>query len=245
MLGGIEAGGTKFVCAVGTEDGTIIDRIEIPTAMPDETIEKVIQYFRQFSLQAIGIGSFGPVDLDVNSKTYGTITATPKPGWRHYPFLKTIKEEMNIPVGFSTDVNAAALGESLFGAAKDFDSCLYITVGTGIGAGAIIEGRLLQGLSHPEMGHIYIRRHPDDTYQGKCPYHKDCFEGLASGPAIESRWGKRPQIYHMLMRSGNLKDITLRRRWHNISSSWHQKNDSWRRRHESESAVPLYISICT
>ncbi|PRP49732.1 fructokinase [Bacillus halotolerans] len=191
MLGGIEAGGTKFVCAVGTEDGTIIDRIEIPTAMPDETIEKVIQYFRQFSLQAIGIGSFGPVDLDVNSKTYGTITATPKPGWRHYPFLKTIKEEMNIPVGFSTDVNAAALGESLFGAAKDFDSCLYITVGTGIGAGAIIEGRLLQGLSHPEMGHIYIRRHPDDTYQGKCPYHKDCFEGLASGPAIESRWGKK------------------------------------------------------
>ncbi|MCY9186458.1 MULTISPECIES: ROK family protein [Bacillus] len=191
MLGGIEAGGTKFVCAVGTEDGTIIDRIEIPTAMPDETIEKVIQYFRQFSLQAIGIGSFGPVDLDVNSKTYGTITATPKPGWRHYPFLKTIKEEMNIPVGFSTDVNAAALSESLFGAAKDFDSCLYITVGTGIGAGAIIEGRLLQGLSHPEMGHIYIRRHPDDTYQGKCPYHKDCFEGLASGPAIESRWGKK------------------------------------------------------
>ncbi|PRP54186.1 ROK family protein [Bacillus halotolerans] len=191
MLGGIEAGGTKFVCAVGTEDGTIIDRIEIPTAVPDETIEKVIQYFRQFSLQAIGIGSFGPVDTDVNSKTYGTITATPKPGWRHYPFLKTIKEEMNIPAGFSTDVNAAALGESLFGAAKDFDSCLYITVGTGIGAGAIIEGRLLQGLSHPEMGHIYIRRHPDDTYQGKCPYHKDCFEGLASGPAIEARWGKK------------------------------------------------------
>lgn len=191
MLGGIEAGGTKFVCAVGTEDGTIIDRIEIPTAMPDETIEKVIQYFRQFSLQAIGIGSFGPVDTDVNSKIYGTITATPKPGWRHYPLLKTIKEEMNIPAGFSTDVNAAALGESLFGAAKDFDSCLYITVGTGIGAGAIIEGRLLQGLSHPEMGHIYIRRHPDDTYRGKCPYHKDCFEGLASGPAIESRWGKK------------------------------------------------------
>ncbi|MEC1756045.1 ROK family protein [Bacillus mojavensis] len=191
MLGGIEAGGTKFVCAVGTEDGTIIDRMELPTAMPDETIEKVIQYFRQFSLQAIGIGSFGPVDIDVNSKTYGTITATPKPGWRHYPFLKTIKEEMNIPVGFSTDVNAAALGESLFGAAKDLDSCLYITIGTGIGAGAVIEGRLLQGLSHPEMGHIYIRRHPDDTYQGKCPYHKDCFEGLASGPAIEARWGNK------------------------------------------------------
>ncbi|QIW78893.1 ROK family protein [Bacillus tequilensis] len=191
MLGGIEAGGTKFVCAVGKEDGTIIDRIEIPTTMPEETIEKVIQYFHQFSLQAIGIGSFGPVDTDKTSRTYGTIMATPKAGWRHFPFLQTIKNKMKIPVGFSTDVNAAALGEFLFGGAQDLDSCLYITIGTGIGAGAIVEGRLLQGLSHPEMGHIYIRRHPDDTYQGKCPYHKDCFEGLASGPAIEARWGKK------------------------------------------------------
>ncbi|NTU28399.1 ROK family protein [Bacillus tequilensis] len=191
MLGGIEAGGTKFVCAVGKEDGTIIDRIEIPTTMPEETIEKVIQYFHQFSLQAIGIGSFGPVDTDKTSRTYGTIRATPKADWRHFPILQTIKNKLKIPVGFSTDVNAAALGEFHFGGAKDLDSCLYITIGTGIGAGAIVEGRLLQGLSHPEMGHIYIRRHPDDTYQGKCPYHKDCFEGLASGPAIEARWGKK------------------------------------------------------
>lgn len=193
MLGGIEAGGTKFICAVGKE------RVEIPTTMPDETIEKVIQYFRQFSLQAIGIGSFGPVDTDKTSKTYGTIMATPKDGWRHYPFLQTVKNEMKIPVGFHTDVNAAALGEFLFGEAKGLDSCLYITIGTGIGAGAIVEGRLLQGLSHPEMGHIYIRRHPDDVYQGKCPYHKDCFEGLASGPAIEARWGKK---------AADLSDIT-------------------------------------
>lgn len=191
MLGGIEAGGTKFVCAVGKQDGTIIDRVEFPTTMPDETIEKVIRYFRQFSLQAIGIGSFGPVNNDKTSKTYGTITATPKAGWGHYPFLQTVKNEMKIPVGFSTDVNAAALGEFLFGEARDLNSCLYITIGTGIGAGAIVEGKLLQGLSHPEMGHIYIRRHPDDIYQGKCPYHKDCFEGLASGPAIEARWGKK------------------------------------------------------
>lgn len=188
MLGGIEAGGTKFVCAVGKLDGTIIDRIEFPTTTPDETIEKVIRYFRQFSLQAIGIGSFGPVNNDKTSKTYGTITATPKAGWGHYPFLQTVKNEMKIPVGFSTDVNAAALGEFLFGEARDLNSCLYITIGTGIGAGAIVEGKLLQGLSHPEMGHIYIRRH---IYQGKCPYHKDCFEGLASGPAIEARWGKK------------------------------------------------------
>lgn len=197
MLGGIEAGGTKIVCAVGREDGTIIDRIEFPTKMPDETIEKVIQYFRQFSLQAIGIGSFGPVDNDKTSQTYGTIMATPKAGWRHYPFLQTVKNEMKLPVGFSTDVNAAALGEFLFGEAKRLDSCLYITIGTGIGAGAIVEGKLLQGLSHPEMGHIYIRRHPTDVYQGKCPYHEDCFEGLASGPAIEARWGKKPRIYQI------------------------------------------------
>ncbi|MCY7892321.1 ROK family protein [Bacillus vallismortis] len=204
MLGGIEAGGTKFVCAVGKEDGTIIDRVEIPTTMPDETLEKVFQYFRPFSLQAIGIGSFGPVDTNKTSETYGTIRATPKDGWRHYPFLQTVKNEMNIPVGFSTDVNAAALGEFLFGEARGLNSCLYITIGTGIGAGAIVEGRLLQGLSHPEMGHIYIRRHPDDVYQGICPYHKDCFEGLASGPAIEARWGKKavdlsdiPQVWEL------------------------------------------------
>lgn len=145
MLGGIEAGGTKFVCAVGREDGTIIDRIEFPTKMPDETIEKVIQYFRQFSLQAIGIGSFGPVDNDKTSQTYGTIMATPKAGWRHYPFLQTVKNEMKIPVGFSTDVNAAALGEFLFGEAKGLDSCLYITIGTGIGAGAIVGAGSFRG----------------------------------------------------------------------------------------------------
>ncbi|MCO4851821.1 ROK family protein [Bacillus vallismortis] len=188
MLGGIEAGGTKFVCAVGKEDGTIIDRVEIPTTMPDETLEKVFQYFRPFSLQAIGIGAFGPVDINKTSETYGNIRTTPKDGWRHYPFLQTVKNEMNIPVGFSTDVNAAALGEFLL---RGLNSCLYITIGTGIGAGAIIEGRLLQGLSYPEMDHIYIRRHPDNKYQGVCPYHKDCFEGLASGPAIEARWGKK------------------------------------------------------
>jgi fructokinase len=191
MLGGIEAGGTKFVCAVGDEKGTIIDQIRIPTTLPEETIQKVIAFFKQYDIKAMGIGSFGPIDINPESPTYGNITSTPKPGWRDFPFVQSLKEAFSIPIGFHTDVNVAALGEATLGAAKGLDSCLYITVGTGIGAGAIIQGELLQGLSHPEMGHILVRRHSDDPYEGKCPFHHDCLEGLASGPAIEDRWGEK------------------------------------------------------
>jgi fructokinase len=191
MLGAIEAGGTKFVCAVGDALGTITDRIQIPTTVPEETMPKVIEFFQKYQVDAIGIGSFGPIDVNPESKTYGNITSTPKPGWKDYPFVQTLKEAFGVPIGFNTDVNAAALGEATLGAAKGLDSCLYITVGTGIGAGAIVQGQLLQGLSHPEMGHILLRRHPNDTYAGKCPYHGDCLEGLASGPAIEARWGDK------------------------------------------------------
>lgn len=190
LYGAIEAGGTKFVCAVGDEKGNVIKRIQIPTTVPDETIPEVFRFFSQYHLSAIGIGSFGPVNIDPASPFYGNITTTPKPGWRDFPFLQTIKNEYNVPVGFHTDVNAAALGEAKFGAAAGLDSCLYITVGTGIGAGAVVSGQLLEGLSHPEMGHIIVRKHPEDSYKGKCPYHGDCLEGLASGPAIEERWGK-------------------------------------------------------
>ncbi|MDR4938856.1 ROK family protein [Rossellomorea marisflavi] len=189
MLGAIEAGGTKFVCAVGDEQGTIIDRVQIPTTLPEETIPKVIEFFRKHPVKAIGIGSFGPIDVNRESASYGNVTSTPKVGWKDYPFVQAIKDAIPVPVGFNTDVNAAALGEATFGEAKGLDSCLYITVGTGIGAGAVVQGKLLQGLSHPEMGHILIRRHEDDPYEGKCPYHKDCLEGLAAGPAIEARWG--------------------------------------------------------
>lgn len=189
MLGAIEAGGTKFVCAVGDEQGTIIDRVQIPTTLPEETIPKVIEFFSKHPVKAIGIGSFGPIDVNRESASYGNVTSTPKVGWKDYPFVQAIKDAIPVPVGFNTDVNAAALGEATFGAAKGLDSCLYITVGTGIGAGAVVQGKLLQGLSHPEMGHILIRRHEDDAYEGKCPYHKDCLEGLAAGPAIEARWG--------------------------------------------------------
>lgn len=191
MLGGIEAGGTKFVCAVGDEKGTIVDRIQIPTTTPDETIPKVIEFFKKYPIEAIGIGSFGPINVNRESPTYGLITSTPKPGWKEYPFVQGFEDEFGVPIGFNTDVNAAALGEATFGAAKGMDSCLYITVGTGIGAGALVQGQMLQGHSHPEMGHILVRRHPEDPYQGRCPYHGDCLEGLAAGPAIEGRWGQK------------------------------------------------------
>ncbi|RYM05036.1 ROK family protein [Sporolactobacillus sp. THM7-7] len=189
-LGGIEAGGTKFVCAIGDENGKIYARERVATEEPKVTIPKVIAFFRQFDIESLGIGSFGPVDLNKESPTYGHITSTPKLAWANFPFVKTMEEALNVPVGFSTDVNGAALGELHQGAGKGLDGCLYITVGTGIGAGLIAGHRLLQGMSHPEMGHVLLRRHPEDHFDGICPYHHDCLEGIASGPALEAHWGK-------------------------------------------------------
>ncbi|MGM9985939.1 MAG: ROK family protein [Bacillaceae bacterium] len=191
LFGAIEAGGTKFVCAYGNEDGTIIERISIPTTNPKETMEQVLEFFKKHKISALGVGAFGPVVINVDEPNYGMITSTPKLAWRNFPLLKTLQEQLKIPIGFNTDVNAAALGEATYGAAKGLDSCIYITIGTGIGAGAVVQGKLLQGLSHPEMGHILVKRHKDDLYSGKCPYHKDCLEGLAAGPAIEARWGAK------------------------------------------------------
>ncbi len=191
MLAGIEAGGTKFVCAVGDENGYIVERIQIPTTVPEETLQHVVNFFKRYEIKAIGIGSFGPVDVNPESPTYGYITSTPKTAWKNFPLVQSLKDAFPVQIGFNTDVNAAALGEATFGAAKGLDSCLYITIGTGIGAGAIVQGKLLQGYTHPEMGHILVRRHPNDHYQGKCPYHHDCLEGLAAGPAIEERWGDK------------------------------------------------------
>ncbi|NRD76808.1 ROK family protein [Bacillus sp. BRMEA1] len=191
MLGAIEAGGTKFICAVGDEKGQLYDRLKIPTTIPEETISKVIEFFKPYKLKAMGVGSFGPIDLNRESPTYGYITSTPKTSWGNYPIVPILKEAFSLPIGFNTDVNAAALGEVTYGAAKGLNSCLYMTIGTGIGAGAVVQGALLQGLSHPEMGHILVKRHPMDQYPGKCPYHHDCLEGLAAGPAIEERWGRK------------------------------------------------------
>jgi len=188
-LGSIEAGGTKFVCAVGNEKGEILERVSFPTTTPSETLRKVISYFKNKEIEALGIGSFGPINPNKNSKKYGYITTTPKPNWDNYNILGELNKFFDIPMEFDTDVNGAALGEIKWGAAIGLNSALYITVGTGIGAGAVVEGNMVNGLLHPEMGHIYIRRHSEDNYIGKCPYHSDCLEGLASGPAIEERWG--------------------------------------------------------
>ena len=193
LYGGIEAGGTKFVCAVGTgpEDLTAIKRI--PTTTPGETIPQVIDFFREHKgLAAIGIGSFGPVDLNHNSSTYGYIITTPKPGWAFTDLAGVIWRALKIPVGFDTDVNTAALGEYRWGAAQELDTFIYLTVGTGIGGGGMANGKLIHGMLHPEMGHLRVPHDKkSDKYVGCCPFHGDCFEGLACGLALEQRWGQR------------------------------------------------------
>ncbi len=146
---------------------------------------------RNWDIQALGIGCFGPLDLNRQSRTYGYITKTPKPGWGNCDIVGAFKDALGVPVGFDTDVNGAVLGEVTWGAAKGLDSAIYITIGTGVGVGVYVNGGLLHGLVHPEGGHILLIRHPKDTYEGKCPFHKNCVEGLAAGPSIEARWGKK------------------------------------------------------
>lgn len=189
-IGALEAGGTKMVCAVGNEKGEIFDRISIPTESPESTMPAMIQYFQEKEAEALGIGCFGPIDLDRSSRTYGCITTTPKLEWANYDIVGAFKKSLKIAVGFDTDVNAAALGESVWGVSKGLSNSIYITIGTGVGVGVISNGALLHGMLHPEAGHILLRKHPDDGYEGSCPYHGACLEGLASGPAIEKRWGK-------------------------------------------------------
>lgn len=193
-IGGIEAGGTKMVCAVGDEKGELFERVTIPTRQPEETFEEMIRYFSDKQIEALGIGCFGPVDLNRSSATYGFITSTPKPGWKNTDVVGRFQKALSVPVGFDTDVNGAILGEVMLGAAKGCENAIYITVGTGIGVGIYVNGGLLHGLVHPEGGHILLAKHPKDTYSGKCPYHGCCFEGLASGPAIEERWGKKAEL---------------------------------------------------
>jgi fructokinase len=198
LYGGIEAGGTKFVCALGSCPDDLQDEVRFETTSPKETINRTLEYFKKQNLKekllAIGIGSFGPIELNRKLSNYGFITSTPKPGWSNINICGLIKEELKIPVGFNTDVNAAALGEYEWGAGRGLNNFIYLTIGTGIGGGVMINGRLLHGLQHPEMGHIFIPQDiKDDPYEGNCPFHKNCFEGLASGPAMKNRWGKSPE----------------------------------------------------
>lgn len=192
LYGGIEAGGTKFVCAVGGSPDTIEAEVRFPTTTPEETIEQAIAFFEEhLPLASVGVSSFGPVDPDPASATFGYITTTPKPGWAHTDFAGAIGDALDVPVGLDTDVNGAALGEQRWGAAQGLDTFIYLTIGTGIGGGGVINGGLMHGLIHPEMGHIRIPHdREDDPYAGHCPYHGDCLEGLAAGPALEDRWGQ-------------------------------------------------------
>ncbi len=193
LYGGIEAGGTKFVCIVGTGPGDIRAQTRFATTTPDETLARTIDFFQQQPepVVAIGIGAFGPVDLDPASPTYGYITSTPKAGWRQTDICGAIRRALNVPVAFETDVNAAAIGEHRWGAAQGLDTLLYLTVGTGVGGGALVGGAPVHGVMHPEMGHILVPHDRSvDPFAGVCPYHGDCLEGLASGPALRARWGQ-------------------------------------------------------
>lgn len=193
LLGALEAGGTKMVMAIGNENGEILMQTQIPTETPNLTMNKIIEYFRDKKISALGVGSFGPVNLNCESETYGYITTTPKLAWANFNLLGTLKEALQLPIGFDTDVNASALGEATWGSLKGLSSGVYITIGTGIGAGVIINHALLHGMLHSEAGHMLLTRHPADSedFKGCCPFHPNCFEGLASGPAIEKRFGRK------------------------------------------------------
>jgi len=189
-FGGIEAGGSKFICGVGTGPADI-QTIQFPTTLPAETIGRAVEFFRSHGpLTAVGIASFGPIDPNLQSPRFGYITSTPKQDWRNYDFVGAIRRALAVPVAFDTDVNAAAVAEHRWGASRGVSNFIYVTVGTGIGGGAIIGGRLIHGRLHPEMGHVRIPHDlVRDPFAGNCPYHGDCLEGLASGPAIQARWG--------------------------------------------------------
>lgn len=192
MFGALEAGGTKCVCAMFDENGNILERVSIPTETPDVSIPKMIAFFKKYpAMKALGIGSFGPLGDNESLPTYGYITTTPKPGWTHFDFLGAFKAEFDVPMAWTTDVNAAAYGEMKQGAAIGLNNVMYLTVGTGIGGGVVVDGKIVNGYGHPETGHILVRRHQNDQYVGKCPYHHDCLEGMAAGPAIEARWGQK------------------------------------------------------
>jgi fructokinase len=205
-IGAIEAGGTKFVCGLMDADGqecakpSLIAKASIPTTSPEETLEAVLRFFDEEAeakgtakLDGVGIGCFGPVDLRPSSPTWGFITATPKPGWRDTRVAGYFRDRLDVPVAFDTDVNAAAYGELLWGAARGLRDFVYVTVGTGIGGGVFSNGELVHGLCHPELGHIKLPREEGDSFAGCCPFHRDCFEGMASGPAIGKRWDSRPE----------------------------------------------------
>ncbi len=193
--GALEAGGTKFVCSIASDPDHYFEEVRFPTTTPEETIGRAVEFFREMSgkypLKAIGAASFGPIDPDPASPTYGFITTTPKPGWQNTDLIGPLRRELGLPCAFDTDVNGAALAEYIWGNPEHADPLVYYTIGTGVGAGIIINGQPVHGMLHPEAGHVLIRHVTAvDPYAGHCPFHGDCLEGLCSGPAIQERFGK-------------------------------------------------------
>ena len=231
LYGGIEAGGTKMVCTVSSGPDHVVSEERFPTTTPEETIQKIIAFFssqmQQHELVGVGIGSFGPVDLDLQSPTYGFITSTPKPGWRDTDFVGPLKKALHLPVAFDTDVNAAALSEYRWGIGQGCDPLIYFTIGTGIGMGGWMNGGLMHGMTHPEVGHIILKRDPEkDPFTGACPFHSDCLEGLAAGPAMNQRWNQKAETLP-IDHPGHSKRITLPRPWSIRSCFVHPSASSW------------------
>jgi len=198
LVGGIEVGGTKFVCATGTGPDDVRVEARIPTTTPDETLSRVIAFFREQGrgthLGAVGLTTFGPVDLDPRSPTFGFITSTPKPGWAHTDLAGWLGRALGLPVAVETDVNGAALAEHRWGALRGCDPAVYVTVGMGVGGGPVVNGKTIHGAVHPEMGHLRVPHdRARDPFPGACPYHGDCLEGLASAGAIRGRWSVDPE----------------------------------------------------
>lgn len=199
LFGGIEGGGTKFICALAEDENHIIDETRFPTGTPFETVQRITEFFQKHlhagkSIQRIGLANFGPIDPVLGSSTYGKVLATPKPGWTNFDIVKAIESTLLVPVTFDTDVNGAALAEAKWGAGSGLEGVLYLTIGTGIGGGYYINGKVIHGMLHPEMGHILIPQDfVRDPFPGSCPFHADCFEGLANGPALEKRWGQKAE----------------------------------------------------
>lgn len=195
LIAALEVGGENLICSIGSREGNVMQRATFASGAPEAAIVQAIEFFRMFDVKALGVGSFGPLDLDPTSATYGYITGTPKAGWAHFPLLPALRESLGVPVEIDTAVNAAALAEHRMGAGRGARSMLYLSVGAGIGGGLIIGGQPLHGMTHPELGHMLVVPEEGDILpDGACPFHRHCAEGMASVPALEKRWGLPPQL---------------------------------------------------
>lgn len=195
LIGALEVGGTNIIASIGNAQRGVMQRASFPTTAPEAAIAQVTEFFKMFEIRALGIGAFGPLDLNPASPTYGYITGTPKTEWRNFPLLPVLRDALSVPVAIDTAVNAAALAENRMGAGRGAKNMLYVTVGSGIGGGLMIDGSPVHGLVHPELGHMIVSPLKQDPMpEGICPFHMHCLEGVASGPAMEKRWGLPPKL---------------------------------------------------